>query len=111
MRGFTQNRQIGTALPLAVMNRIRRQNALEVILRCPLGQNPADATNYLGAIADVLEDKSSRGPLDHRVPSSRYGFTATTGRSSRSGSAKSKRTNPGYTVAIQSTTPHGHHAE
>jgi hypothetical protein len=26
MRGFTQNRQIGTALPLAVMNRIRRQN-------------------------------------------------------------------------------------
>lgn len=26
MRGFPQNRQIGTALPLAVMNRIRRQN-------------------------------------------------------------------------------------
>lgn len=26
MRGFTQNHQIGTALPLAVMNRIRRQN-------------------------------------------------------------------------------------
>ena len=26
MRGFTQNRQIGTALPLPVMNRIRRQN-------------------------------------------------------------------------------------
>lgn len=26
MRGFTQNRQIGTALPLAVMNRIRRHN-------------------------------------------------------------------------------------
>jgi hypothetical protein len=26
MRGFTQNRQIGTALPLAVMNRIPRQN-------------------------------------------------------------------------------------
>jgi hypothetical protein len=27
MRGFTQNRQIGTALPLAVMNRIPGQNA------------------------------------------------------------------------------------
>ena len=26
MRGFTQNRQIGTALPPAVMNRIPRQN-------------------------------------------------------------------------------------
>ena len=25
MRGFPQNRQIGIALPLAVMNRIRRQ--------------------------------------------------------------------------------------
>ena len=25
MRGFTQTRQIGIALPLAVMNRIRRQ--------------------------------------------------------------------------------------
>jgi hypothetical protein len=25
MRGITHNRQIGTALPLAVMNRIRRQ--------------------------------------------------------------------------------------
>jgi hypothetical protein len=26
MRGFAQNRQIGTASPLAVINRIRRQN-------------------------------------------------------------------------------------
>jgi len=26
MRGFTQNRQLGAALPLAVMNRIGRQN-------------------------------------------------------------------------------------
>jgi hypothetical protein len=29
------------------------------------GGNPADATNYLGGIADVLEEKSRRGPLDH----------------------------------------------
>ena len=41
------------------------QLGLDVILRCPPGQNPADATNYLGGIADVLEDKSHRGPLDH----------------------------------------------
>jgi hypothetical protein len=42
--------------------------ALDVVLRAPAGQNPADATNYLGGIGDVLEDKSSRGPLDHLGP-------------------------------------------
>jgi hypothetical protein len=39
--------------------------ALEVVVRAPAGQNPADATNYLGGIADVLEDKSHRGDLIH----------------------------------------------
>lgn len=39
--------------------------ALDVVVRCPAGGNPADATNYLGGIADVLEEKSRRGPLDH----------------------------------------------
>lgn len=39
--------------------------SLDVVLHCPAGQNPADATNYLGGIADVLEDKSRRGPLEH----------------------------------------------
>jgi pimeloyl-ACP methyl ester carboxylesterase len=35
------------------------------IVRCPVGANPADATNFLGGIADVLEEKSHRGLLDH----------------------------------------------
>jgi hypothetical protein len=41
--------------------------ALEVVLRAPDGVDPWDATNYLGGIADVLEDKSRRGamPLAH----------------------------------------------
>ena len=39
--------------------------ALDVVLRSPPGENPADATNYLGGIADVLEDKSHRGLLEH----------------------------------------------
>ena len=39
--------------------------ALNVVVRCPAEGNPADATNYLGGIADVLEDKSRRGALDH----------------------------------------------
>lgn len=42
-----------------------RRVALDVIVRAPAGQNPADATNYLGGIADVLEEKSHRGVLDH----------------------------------------------
>jgi hypothetical protein len=39
--------------------------AMDVVLRSPAGKNPADATNYLGGIADVLEEKSQRGPLAH----------------------------------------------
>jgi hypothetical protein len=39
--------------------------ALAVVVRAPKGANRADATNYLGGIGDVLEDKSHRGPLDH----------------------------------------------
>ena len=42
---------------------------LEVELRAPAGEQPGDATNYLGGIADALEDKRHRiktsGPLDH----------------------------------------------
>lgn len=39
--------------------------ALEVVLHAPADQDPWDATNYLGGIADVMEDKSRRGGLDH----------------------------------------------
>lgn len=39
--------------------------ALDVVLYAPTDQNRADATNYLGGIADVLEDKSHRGSLVH----------------------------------------------
>lgn len=38
--------------------------ALDVTLRSPV-EPVADATNYLGGIADVLEDKGRRGPLEH----------------------------------------------
>jgi hypothetical protein len=39
--------------------------ALEVVVHAPPGRNAWDATNYLGGIADVLEEKSRRGTLDH----------------------------------------------
>ncbi|KWV32476.1 hypothetical protein [Micromonospora rifamycinica] len=38
--------------------------ALDVVLESP-AEPPSDATNYLGGIADVLESKGHRGPLDH----------------------------------------------
>lgn len=38
--------------------------ALDVTLRSPM-EPAADATNYLGGIADVLEHKGRRGPLEH----------------------------------------------
>lgn len=36
---------------------------LEVVLRAPVGIDPWDATNYLGGIADVLEDKGRRSAM------------------------------------------------
>jgi hypothetical protein len=39
--------------------------ALDVVVHAPPGQDPWDATNYLGGIADVLEEKSRRGTLEH----------------------------------------------
>jgi hypothetical protein len=37
-----------------------------LVLRCPRDGKRSDATNYLGGIADVLEDKAHRaGQLDH----------------------------------------------
>lgn len=39
--------------------------ALEVVVSASPGAPPWDATNYLGGIADVLEDKANRGPLPH----------------------------------------------
>jgi hypothetical protein len=38
---------------------------LDVVVYAPDGSNPGDATNYLGGIGDVLENKAHRGTLDH----------------------------------------------
>src|SRR4051812_38145651 len=37
---------------------------LELVVRSPTPP-PSDATNYLGGVADVLEDKTRRGDLRH----------------------------------------------
>ena len=44
---------------------IQGRVGLDVVVHAPAGQNPADSTNYLGGIADVLENKTHRGGLDH----------------------------------------------
>jgi hypothetical protein len=41
------------------------QIALDLVVHAAPGQSPWDATNYLGGVADVLEDKSRRGSLPH----------------------------------------------
>lgn len=38
---------------------------LDVVVYAPQGRDPWDATNYLGGIADVLEEKTRRGDLEH----------------------------------------------
>ena len=38
--------------------------ALDVIVRAPAGRPPGDATNYLGGIGDVLQDKSHPTSMD-----------------------------------------------
>ena len=43
----------------------RSRVSLDVVFHAPAAQNPADATNYLGGIADVLENKAHRGTLEH----------------------------------------------
>ena len=40
---------------------------LELVLVSPTAP-PSDATNFLGGVADVLEDKAHRGPLAHLGP-------------------------------------------
>src|SRR5437773_3142430 len=42
-----------------------RSIGLDVRLASPRDGNRSDATNYLGGIADVLEDKAHRGKLEH----------------------------------------------
>jgi hypothetical protein len=55
MRGFTQNRQIGPALPLAVMNRIPCQNGgyreTAAASNCHAGRLIVQSTSALIAIA------------------------------------------------------------
>ena len=64
MRGFTQNRQIGTALPLAAMNQIRRQNGGDArrvgVEHLSHGVIQAVTLAGLGQIVSDLERRVSR---------------------------------------------------
>ena len=75
--------------------------ALDVVLRAPAGQNRADATNYLGGIGDVLEDKSSRGPLDHLGPLSAVWLYRNDRQIKEVNYCEMESEQPGYTVTIR----------
>jgi hypothetical protein len=53
-----------------------RAIGLELIVACPHDRERGDATNYLGGIGDVLEDKGHRGRLDHLGDLARFGLYA-----------------------------------
>jgi hypothetical protein len=85
--------------------------ALDVILRYPPGQNSADPTNYLGGIADALEDKSNRGPLDHLGGLATLRLYHNDRQIKQVSYREIEADQPSYTIAIRLATPPGHHAE
>jgi hypothetical protein len=76
--------------------------ALQVVVRCPPGGNPADATNYLGGIADVLEDKSRRGTLDHLGPLATVSLYANDRQITQVSYRELADTDVSYTVTVES---------
>lgn len=71
-------------------------------LRRPSGGNPADAINYLGGIADVLENKSHRGTLDH-LGLAVVGLYANDHQIKQISYRELADNNVSYTVTVQST--------
>lgn len=68
---------------------------LEVVLTPPAGREAWDATNYLGGIADALEDKRYRGTaVEHLGDLGGCGYTERTGKSSRLPTARTRTTQP-----------------
>jgi hypothetical protein len=53
-----------------------RESAWMCFSDCPEPLPPSDATNYLGGIGDVLEDKSRRGSLEHLGDLAGFGLYA-----------------------------------
>jgi hypothetical protein len=78
--------------------------SLEVVLNAPSGQNPADATNYLGGIADVLENKTHRGTLDHLGELARVWLYANDRQIKEVAYREVDADGPGYTVTVRELT-------
>jgi hypothetical protein len=74
---------------------------LDVVLQAPAGENPADATNYLGGIADVLEDKAHRGPLDHLGDLASVWLYGNDRQIKEATYREAEAAEPGYTVTVR----------
>ncbi len=75
--------------------------ALDVILRSPAGQAQSDATNYLGGIGDVLEDKAHRGSLDHLGDFATVWLYRNDRQIKRVSYRETEVSHPGYTVIVR----------
>jgi hypothetical protein len=75
--------------------------ALDVVLKAPPGQAQSDATNYLGGIGDVLEDKTHRGSLDHLGDLAAVWLYTNDRQIKQVSYQETETTNPSYTVTLR----------
>jgi hypothetical protein len=76
--------------------------AMEVVLRTPARQAQSDATNYLGGIGDVLEDKTHRGTLDHLGDLAKVWLYRNDRQIKQVSYRETEARHPSYTVTIRS---------
>ena len=80
--------------------------ALDVVLRAPPGQTPSDATNYLGGIGDVLEDKTHRGSLDHLGDLAAVWLYSNDRQIKQISYRETEASHPSYTVTLRALDGH-----
>jgi hypothetical protein len=78
---------------------------MDVVVHAAADQPPWDATNYLGGIADVLEDKSRRGPLDHLGPLASVWLYRNDRQIKEISYREVGSTQAGYTVTVRALIP------
>jgi hypothetical protein len=76
--------------------------SLDVVLKAPAGQERADATNYLGGIGDVLEDKAHRGSLDQLGDLAAVWLYRNDRQIKQVSYQETEANNPSYTVTVRS---------
>lgn len=81
--------------------------ALDVVVRAAADQPAWDATNYLGGIADALEDKARRGVLDHLGDLASVWLYRNDRQIKEVSYREAKASESGYTVTVRAADKHG----